>query len=162
MRIALIGKTVECRASWIGHADHSSDLVKGFSDRIITRLSDHGKIRIVGNVVEGGMSARDHQGGKWGLQVSMLQISGGNVGFDVIDGNQGNMIGIRQGFSKIYANQKRTDQSRVGCDRDRAYVRQRNARNLQRLISDARDGFDMGTAGNFGYDASLKTMSLNL
>ena len=160
--VALVSQLVQSGTAGVGHTDDAADLIEGLAAGVIAGGTDLGEGGVVLHHVEGGMAARDHHGQEGGLQVGLLEVGGGHVAVDVVDGDQGDTIGVGQGLGEVDPHQKSADEAGMGGDSHRTHVGEGDARPVQSFLGDTGDGLNVGTAGDLGDHAAVETVGLDL
>ena len=160
--VALVGQLIQRGASGVGHTDDAADLIEGLAAGIVAGCADLYEGRMILHHIEGGMTARDNHRQEGGLEVGLLEVGGGDVAVDVVDGDKGDVIGVGQRLGEVHAHQQSADESRMGGNGHRPHVCEGDACPVQRLTGDAGYRLDVGAAGDLGDYAAVETVCLDL
>ena len=136
-------------------AEHPGDLVKGFTGRVVERRRDAFELARAGRAVQVGVAAGDDQGDR-GKQVEVrgLHRGGPDVGFDVVDGDQRELVAQGDRFGRREPDQQRADEAWSSCDGDGVEVGGCHPGFGEGALDDAMGFAHVRATGDLGDDAA--------
>jgi hypothetical protein len=106
--------------------------------------------------------AGDHQGQQRGLEQAVLELGGLDVGPQVVDPEQRQVVGEREPLGRRHPDQQRADQAGPGGDGDGVDVGQAHAGLDQRLVHRGQHQLEVGPGRDLGDHAAEGRVQLRL
>ena len=151
------------RAAGEGQAQQTPDLVEGLAGGVVARAAQPPVAAVPRHQQQFGMPARDEQRQQ---RESRLVLHGGpggiHVALKVVDAQQRQVGAQRQALRVVHADQQRTDEARSARYGDGVHGGQRRGGLRQGLVHDRRNGLHVGARGQFGEDAAVAGVQLDL
>ena len=159
--LSLMSQLINLPACWIGQAHDSTDLIIGFTDRIIASFPHNLIVTSLTDIDQLSMTAADQESQQGKLQ-GLHALGCHQVAGHMIDWNQWDIMSPGKGLGRCQADQKRPDQTRTVGNGHRCDLLLANPCFCQGLLNANRNDLHMVTAGHFRYHSAKTLVTLNL
>ena len=161
--VALLGQAVNDDPAGVADVEELGRLVEGLSRRIVLGLADEGELLEILDAVDVRMAAGNDEGHEGKLGHLPLDEKGGcHVAFEMVHANEGQASAVGDGFGRGKAHEERSDKAGTPRCGDAVDVVQGDACIFQGLEHDSADGLDMLARRDFGNDAAVLAVDLDL
>ena len=149
--------------TWVGEAEDFSDLVETFADGVVEGGADNLEGVGRGHVDELGVAARDDEGeeGEGGGMVGVEPV-GVDMRLEMVNGVEGFVVEEGEGAGGQSADEEGTEKAWGVGDGDGVDVVPGEGGVGEGAVEDGEDGFEVGTGGDFGDDATVGFENVNL
>jgi len=142
-RIARLGGARNRRAAWIGQSQHTGHLVERFARRVVDRAAQRPELERTDAMIQAAVPAADDQSHARKNVPAAGDLTGIDVGVQVVHGHQRLVQGQAQSLGRHQAHQQRTGQARRIGHRDGVHVVQRSPGTTQRLVDHRQNALDV-------------------
>lgn len=154
-------------AARVGKAEDLGDFVEAFTDGVVAGGADDVELIMSGHVDDLGVAAGDDEGEKWegggGVRlVVVMEPVGVDVGLEMVDGVKGFMPENGEHAGGQGADEEGTQETRGVGNGNVIDIVLSEMGVGESLVDDGKDGFEMGTGGDFGDYATISGENINL
>ena len=167
LRVAELRECVDPGTARITKAEEFGDLVEGFACGVINSAADESvrpcsvcwarkeEVRVTAGDDEGeGLCIR--RGGCGRCSLAFLKEDRVNVAFEMINGDEGKVVGESEGFGVGDADEQCTSEARARSDGNGIEIGEVNVGFSKRGADNGNDGAKVLAAGELGHDAAVE------
>ena len=162
MRVAFCGGFGDGRATRVGEAEDFGDFVEPLADGVVAGGADDFEVIMALHVDDLGVATGDDGGEKRKFWLMAAEPVSVDVGFEVVSRIEGDIVDDGNSAGGESADKERADEAGGVSDGDGVKVFYGQVGVGESLVDDGEDGFDMATGGNFGNDATVGGMDVDL
>ena len=149
-------------ATWVWKSENFGDFIENFADGIVASAADDMKIVVVLHIYNLRMAAGNDEGEERKFRFVATQPVGVDVRFEMMGRVKRNVVKNGGSAGGEGADKKGADEAWGMSDGNGVNVGPIELSVSEGLVKDGVDGFDMGASGDFGNNATVGGMNIDL